>query len=327
MAIQTHGTGSPVRGYLFRVGEVRALAHTITADEPFTIDSVTATVYDAAGTTVVDAASGTITAVAGNEYQISYLLDTSDLEAGEYVYQLRYVVDGESLLVPGQVTLLPLTSKYDPYQNRVRGWLAEAKVTEPQRQLDYLDLMQALQAAVSRYEQDQPRRVLQTVTLSGGFEYDLPEDWVAGLSAFQALEYPVDATDQLRDYLEPHEWEVDELRSKWRFTYQVPSAGEVTRIVYTTRHTLSHTADTLPAKHFEAICQYAAGQALLTLANKAAQTSGPGLAAEAVNFRSKQQEFSAQAKELLRRAEGSWGRLDLGQVWTTWRYFPDHGRW
>ena len=33
------------------------------------------------------------------------------------------------------------------------------------------------------------------------------------------------------------------------------------------------------------------------------------------------------AKELLRRAENGWGRLDLGQVWTTWRYFPDHGRW
>jgi len=328
MALQTHGTGVPIRGFLFRVGEIRALAHTITADEPFDIDSVSATIYTSAGTAIVSGAAGTITAVAANEYQISYLWDTSDGEPGEYVYQLSYVVDGEELLVPGQVTLLPLVSQYDRYQHRVRGWLAEAKVTESQRQLDYLDLMQALDAAVSRYELDQPLRTQATVSLSSGvFEYDLPSGWVNGLSQLESIEYPVDDTAQDRLYLEPHEWRVDELRGKWRFVYHTPSAGETARLTYTGRHTLSHITDTLPARHFEALCQYAAGQALLTLANKAAQTTGPGLAADTITYRTKQQEYLAQAKELLRRGEIGWGRLELEEVWTVWRYFPYHGHW
>lgn len=327
MSLQSHGISAPLRGGVFRQGETRALAHTITADEPFAVTAVWVTLLDATGAEVVSAAPGTLTAVAANQYQLGYLWDTTGREPGDYVYQLHYEVDGETLVIPGQVTLLPQVSQLDRYQRRVRGWLAEAKLAEPQRQLDYLDLTQALEAAVSRYELDQPRRVLETVTLTAGTdEYALPSGWVPGFSQLQSVEYPVDDTAQDQRYLEPHAWRVDELRGIWRFVYDTPGAGETARLVYTTRHTLSHTEDTLPARHFEALCQYAAGQALLTLANQAAQTTGPGLAADTITYRTKQQEYLAQARELLRRAESAWGRGELTAPYVVWPYYAGHGR-
>jgi len=311
---------------VFRVGEKRAIGHTVRADEPFAIDSVTATIYTSAGSTIVNDASGTITAVSATEYQLAYVWDTTGRAAGDYVYQLRYQVDAEELLLPGLISLLPVTSKYDPWVQRVLGWIAESKVSEAQRQLSYVDVMQALQAAISRYELDQPRRILETVSLSAGqFEYDVPSGWVEGRSRIQALEYPVQDTSQTRTYLDPSEWAVDGSRAKWRFTCQVPSAGETARLLYSGRHTLSHTEDTLPAQHFEAVSMYAAGEALLTLANLATQSTGPGYSADAISYRTKQQEYQSQARELRRWAETMWGHAETPQPFTTWRFFLDHG--
>jgi len=327
MSIQSYGIGSPTRGFVFRVGEKRAIAHTVSADDPFAVDRVSVALFDSVGTAVVSGASGTITAVSATQYQLGYVWDTTGLAAGDYGYQLRYYVDAEELLIPGTVSLLPLTSKYDRWVTRVTAWIAENQVAEAQRQLTYTDLTQALQTALDRYELDQPRRILETVSLSAGvFEYSLPSGWAGSFSRVASFEYPVDDTDQCRQYLEVFEWETDEALGTWRFTVDVPSAGQVARIYYTARHTLSHTADTIPADHFEAVSMYAAGVALLTLANLAAQTTGPGIGADLVSYRTKQQEYQSQAKELMRRAESLWGCVNTLQPFVTWPYFPWHGR-
>lgn len=86
-------------------------------------------------------------------------------------------------------------------------------------------------------------------------------------------------------------------------------------------------ADTLPDPDFDSLTQYAAGYLLMQLANKAAQTSAPSVAAEFVSYRTKQQEYLAQAKAMMSDAKACWQdgsgvQSAIGEA----DYLPDHGR-
>ncbi len=318
---------------VFRVGEVRRLTGTLRDDAEFVVESVACTVRTMAGLTVVDAQAGGVdTMLDATEHEVYYLWDLSAVDPGDYLYGLSCVVGDETRVVAGEVTVLPgvgTSSLLDRYVRRVADWLLDTGAGEAARLLGPQQYRRALQAALQVYQVDRPREVSALVDLTTDqFEYDLPSEagapWATGLSALLALEYPVDATEQSRTWLEAEEWEIDEVLGKWRFLATVPTTGEQARLYYTCAHQLSGSADTTPTRHFEALTQYAAGAALLSLANRAAGRTAPVIGADSTNYRTQQQEYRSQAERMMAQARATWGRRSTGGT-AQLRYLEDHG--
>lgn len=316
---------------IYRLGETKKIAHLVNADAAFTISTATVVIYDSAGSAVVTANASVDNGDPATEHEVFYVWNPS--AAGDYTYLLKYTVGGQSLSIRGEVLVLPVTSKYDRYVRRVESWVQETAMGEEQQNLSYRAYMDSLDAAVVKFNQKHPRRLQDTVALSAGvFEYDLPADWDEDFSVVEEFEFPVNDATQSKCYLDAGDYLVDEVRGKWRFTCNTPGAGESARLTYRARHQVTHTLDTLPAAHFEALCQYAAAQALLKLANKAVQTSARPIGADLVEYRTKQQEYLAQAKFLMKEAETAWGTSSASRanvntgLEPVWLYLPYHGR-
>ncbi len=304
-----HQRRVPVEG-IFRVGEVRKIAHVLSIDgsETFTAGTVRINIYDSAGTLVVTAGVGVANPVgAAAEVEIYYIWTPST--AGDYRYQFTAVIGSETLACRGEVYVFPVVSKYDRWIETVRGYIQEPGGGEEEQLLSTRDYVRAVDAARRRYQRDWPQRKLNNAAgevMTTAWEYALPADWVDGFSQILELEYPVDATLQARPFLDPSAYYVDPLRLKWSFRDTAPTAGEYTRFTYTTEHVLSHTADTLPSHHFDAIATWAAGEALEYLANEATRTDARTVGAEIANFRTKQQERRAQAATMKAQAVQMW---------------------
>ena len=83
-------------------------------------------------------------------------------------------------------------------------------------------------------------------------------------------------------------------------------------------------ADTIPEADFDQVARYAAGLCLQQLANEKAGDAQPVIAAQMVNYRTKQQEYAAQAKAMMDAAKAAWGvgvTSAIGRI----DYLPDHG--
>lgn len=305
-----HQRRVPVEG-VFRVGEVRKIAHVLTSDDAFTAATVRISIYDSAGTvTAVSAASGTaVPGTSATEHEIYYVWTPS--AAGDFRYQMTAICGGtETIACWGSLYVLPVVSKYDRWLQTVQGIAQTATGGEEEQRLSTRDLIRAVDAARRRYQRDWPQKKLNhasgVVMTANDWEYALPADWVDDFSQILQFEYPVDATLQGRPYLQPWQYQVDYLRSVWVFTDISPTTGYYARFTYTTEHVLSHTEDSLPSHHFDAIATWAAGEALEYLANEATGTDSRTIAADAVNYRTKQQERRSQAAALKAQAVQMW---------------------
>lgn len=314
---------------LFRVGETKRLHHKVEADAAFTVTSVSLRIYDSAGDQITGSPF-TGTASSGSETSHDVYYNWTPAAAGDYTYLLLYTVGSETRGIRGEVTVLPVTSKFDKWVKRVTDWMVESEVGEAQQLLSYRQLRDACLTAVRKFEESHPRRKLNDSageTLSANtWEYALPADWSDEFSRIESFEYPVDADVQERPYLEPWEVEVDELRDKWYFVERVPTAGQKARFTYTLRHTLDDATDTIPTTRFDSVSMYAAGVALLQAANEACRKSDPQRGAGIVGQRTKQQEYSSQAKTLMDRAMDLWGRNRAAGAIGQMSYLSDHGR-
>ncbi len=320
---------------VFRVGEVRRLTGTLRDDTEFAVQAVTCTVRTVAGLTVVNAQAGFWDVGLATSHEVYYLWDLAAVEPGDYVYGLACAVGDETRVLAGEVTVLPAvgtSNLLDRYVRRVADWLLDTGAGEEARLLGPQQYRRALQAALQVYQVDRPREVSALVDLTTDqFEYDLPTTvsapgapWVTNLSTLLALEYPVDATEQSRTWLTGDEWEIDEVLGKWRFLATVPTTGEQARLYYTCAHELSASVDTIPARHFEALTQYAAGVALMSLGNRAAGRTAPVIGADSTNYRTQQQEYRSQAERMMAQARASWGRRSAAGT-AQLHYLEDHG--
>ncbi len=158
------------------------------------------------------------------------------------------------------------------------------------------------QAITQRYSKDRPIEKVTDVNGNGTALVAVPSGWEDGFSRLddsEGIEYPngnVPPThleaDEWRMYREPGALKIMLLAAK-------PTASEVIRLKWTARHSADGT--TVPAHDFEAVADYAASLAFAALAAKHAQTGDATLSADTVNYRSKQQEFSALARAAAKR--------------------------
>lgn len=266
-------------------------------------------VYDSAGSAISGSPfAATVTVVTANvEYRVYYPLATAGLSAGDYtgrmVYTATQAIDDDEVAF----TLLPVTSKYDRWINRVRRLLQQSGLSESQASLSYRDLMDAVNTAAEAYSRARPRVIEweQALTASD-WTYSLPAGWLPGVSQVLTAEYPVDATLQGRTYLLPRDVVIEEADSILYLVNHSPSAGETARFLYLGGYTLSHTEDNLPAAHFEAIAHAAAGAAAEMLGAGTAGTEAPELVAGAVNYRDVTSRYQATADRLWKKARLLW---------------------
>lgn len=248
--------------------------------------------------------------------------DWTPANPGDVQYLIRgTMTPGAGFQFQGQILVWPQFSKLDRYLRRIQGWVQETEIGEGQQRLGRRDYRDALAAAVRVYERDRPREVVTRYALeSGTQEYDLPgeeaEDtegevfsppapWVNQFSRFLTPQFPQNYTSLTPLYPVP-QISVDWRRGKWRFVSVYPPYPTDVDLPYTTRHTLSHTADSLPEEDFEAITQYAAGKALQTLANQATWTEAPEIGGGLVSYRDQTQRLRQQAKDMMEGAKALW---------------------
>lgn len=157
-----------------------------------------------------------------------------------------------------------------------------------------------LQEAVRRYSKDRPQVKTTDITGAGSFNITLPTDWLRDFSSVVSIWYPYKSTDQTPLYLERSAWIIVETPTAQvlRLLEDTPSTSETLRLTYTVPHTLSATANTIPDADFDAVCDLGSAFYCRALAAKYAQTSDATIGADAVNYRTKSQEYSALAKAL-----------------------------
>ena len=167
----------------------------------------------------------------------------------------------------------------------------------------------AVQQAVEEYSRDRPDTTTADVTGTGARYYAITTTlfaaWSEGFSQIKAIEYPAItiASGDTPQYLEPDDWRSDYRAAGVRYLYlprHTPAATEKMRVTYTVPYSWSGTASatTTPAADFYAICNLSAAIACEILAvGYSPSSEAASLMADAVNHRSKAQEYASRAKE------------------------------
>lgn len=170
-----------------------------------------------------------------------------------------------------------------------------------------LDVLDAINLAVTRYSKDRPRAVVEDISAPGGQLLNLPAAWVAGFSDIQSLEYPIGEVPP--NGIEA--WDI----------YQGPDAemimigdtldaGEAVRVGYTVFHSLDTTTDTIPQIHREAVASYAAAYVCDQLAGQYAGDGNPTIQADTVDHGSKSGKFARRADKLRKRYRDQVGAVE-----------------
>lgn len=159
------------------------------------------------------------------------------------------------------------------------------------------DQEQALADAVERYSKDRPRQKAEDFAAAAGNLQDLPAGWQPDFSTLVSLETPIGnfpptliPSEEVSLYQAPAGLKI--------MTQTAIGAGNDVRALYTIRHILDGSDDTIPAKDREAVACYAAAICLDQLASKFTASSESTIQADAVDHRTKGQEYASRANKL-----------------------------
>ena len=164
-----------------------------------------------------------------------------------------------------------------------------------------------VQAILSRYSHDRPVEVVSDVTAPGGtHDMPLPVDpnyvFEDGFSWLVALEYPAGAAATVpATYLLEEDFLLYRTPTSLviRMLPTIPNAGDTVRVTWTARH--KNDGSTVYDSDFEAVCDFAASLCMEALAAIYTQTGDATISADAVNYRTKAQEYLALAKAARQR--------------------------
>lgn len=176
------------------------------------------------------------------------------------------------------------------YQQLVDSLVRDSRTLTP------TDRDRAIELARLRYSTDAERLLAQDVTwLADGYFGPLPAGWVAGAYVMGA-EYPLGeqpaAVIELGVYLQPGA--VEQL-----VTQEALPAGAVVRVTFAAPHQLSSApaADTIPARHMEAVASYAAHVLCKQLAAHYSGERETSIHADASNTDSRARNYAQRAKD------------------------------
>jgi hypothetical protein len=155
------------------------------------------------------------------------------------------------------------------------------------------------QAIAERYSQDRPQELVSELTGDGTNDLALPAGFERDFSNVRQLEYPIGEIppalveqEDLQIYRTP-------AADKLRVLSTAIGNTEKAYLTWTARH--NSDGSTVAARDFYAVCDLAAAAAFEALAAIYAQTGDSSVGADAVNYRSKSQEYLALAKTLRQR--------------------------
>ncbi len=175
------------------------------------------------------------------------------------------------------------------------------------------------QAVQQRYSKDRPRVLVSDISADGTSDFALPtgpstppEQFEDGFSEIRTIEYPIGNVPET--YVDNPDWKMYRSPSglKIRLLVTVPNQGENIRVLWTLRHTPGTSGQnpvntTIPDADFEAVCDLASALCAEALAATYAQTRDASISADAVNYRTKGQEYLALAKALRARYDAHVG--------------------
>lgn len=328
--------------YVFTVGETPSIRRTIHEKKGVAVSAATVAIYDAGGDPLT-LASSDAQADPGNttakEQTVSYHWPTAGVAPGDYTAIFTITLSDQRVLLERvQLTVRPLFSQLDKWERKIRDLVLDTKVSDLATMLDPGQYQKAAVDAVRAFEKRWPRTLAKDFSLEAGvWEYPLPSGEVEGVSIawdtdfsrLLELYYPWDPDDPAPVLLQAeHDYTTDESRSVWRLLGFTPGAGETARLLYTARHVLSHTVDTVPEAHVTSVAMYAAGLALQAFGGAAVRTTAPAIGGEFASYRTKQMEARQQGNTFLEMALKSWGKGSRRRrgAFPEWSYFPDQGR-
>jgi hypothetical protein len=133
-----------------------------------------------------------------------------------------------------------------------------------------------------------------TLLANGEWEFALPIDWQTDYSQMIKIEYPGDRQEP--DYLDLADYLV--LDGYWRLRNESASADDTAYLTYTALH----TEDTVPAGNREGLAKLAAANVCFEMAARFAKTEAPRVQADAVNYRTKSDEWRSLGKDFRKMA-------------------------
>lgn len=213
-----------------------------------------------------------------------------------------------------------MTATIHEYVARVRELLPQVEYD-----LDALDatdapsgtiVVSSLSAALLAYSRHRPRHRLVDYTGDGSsYEFTLPADFVADFSKVISVEYP--QGERTPVYLSSRYYSVHFTLSGATEVYVLrlaytPSASETVRLRYTTLHTITESATTVPAGDFEGLCHLACHYLAMSAVGYFGSQSRSTLDANVLNYRTKADEWRAIAEQFLYNYKSTvgLGRLD-----------------
>lgn len=163
----------------------------------------------------------------------------------------------------------------------------QSKVKDDSGKLVESDYTSAVTEAIKRYSKHRPRLVVED--LAGNATHDLlmPAGWCDGHSSIISIEYPIGEVPEI--LLDSLDWSFYLIPAglRLRLMELAPAIGETVRVTYSALHDES----TVPEVDEEAIANLAASLCLRQLATAYGQTGDSTIQADAVNYRSKTDEF------------------------------------
>jgi len=192
-------------------------------------------------------------------------------------------------------------------RNALRYRIMDIDATNPLL-ADATTLDFAINAAVAKYSQDRPRRVVADVTGNDTPYYVLVGSgallsaWSDRTSGIEQIEYPAAAVgaNHVPTFLERQDdWQEDyqdATKTYLRLLTVTPAASETLRIRYTALHTHTTVTDTVLPADLEALYDLSAHYACLELGTKMAGSSDSVISADSVNYRDSQLRYKQQAE-------------------------------
>jgi hypothetical protein len=178
------------------------------------------------------------------------------------------------------------------FQERITGL-----VRDDTGRITAADEERALADAVEQYSKDRPRHKAEDFAAIAGAIQDLPPGWQVDFSKLISLESPIGdspptliPSEEVSLYLAPAGEKI--------MTRTAIGAGRQVRATYTIRHALDGSNDTIPSKDREAVSSYAAAILCDHLASIYSASSDSTIQADAVEHRTKAQEFASRARTL-----------------------------
>jgi len=185
-------------------------------------------------------------------------------------------------------------------------------------------------AAARIYSLPRPYEKVDEFAGDGGYDYDLPSDWVQGFSRISQVEYPYDV--QFPTIIPKEEWTiflkiVSSVQTYvLRFLDTKPAAADSVRVTYTLPHSIEADSSTVYQNDVEAVSHLATSLCLRAIASKMLQTSSPTIGADAVSYAAKSSAASTRAKEFYKSYLTALGlddnvagtamkEFDTGYVW------------